>query len=209
MERIGYTELNKFIEDGQLAYDYAWANFEQLNNRAAAHMVYGPNTNYVGVLAAGLLTPAKERKLSKVNRRKKYIQYELDEGLQVIRIRKMTMDKIDYTYQVFRREGIIYAVPFMGDQKLFYTDKTIAVKLSGGGPIYCASTRENYLYIEFYQYPSIDRIKTTGYLYAPRGEFTVSGLRKNWDAPFGAPDSPVTLNYLEESYCHFDFSEWV
>ena len=46
---------------------------------------------------------------------------------------------------------------------------------------------------------------TEAFLYFPNSKYCSTGLPVNWDAPFGAQDSPVTLDHREEPYCHFDF----
>lgn len=207
MNSIDYDTMNKLIMSGNSAYEYAWSNYEMLSQRKAAYVLYGPPTNYLGVLAAGHLTPAKERKVKKETRRKRYIQYELDENYHILRIRHMRdYDKTECTYHIFEQNGIVYGCPFYQDQKIRYPAKTVAVKYTGEKPEYFAMTSHNYLCVDYYEYPLPNRVKTTCYLYLPMSIYSAAGVRRSEDAPFGSTNSPVTIDQSEEEYNHIDFS---
>lgn len=209
MVEIGYTEMHKLIEDGCTAHDYAWEHYEELKSRKTVYTLYGPPVYGLGVLAAGHLTPAKKRKLQKNNKRERYNQYELDENFHLLRVRHMKRyDQIDCTYHLFELKGVTYARPFLQDSKVLYPANTIATKSSEGRPLYYALTAHNYLCVDFYEYPQPDRVCTTGYLYFPKSKYTSTGMLASWEAPLGAQNSPVTVEYCEEEYQHIDFAEY-
>lgn len=209
MIEICYADMHRMITDGCSAYEYAWRYYDKLVKRSACYTLYGPSTNYLGVMAAGHLTPAKERHIQKTTRRKNYIMYELDQNFHVLRIRHMkNYNEIDCTYHLFERNGVIYGRPFFQDQKIAYPGEMMAIKYSDGRPQYFAMTRPNYLCVDFYEYPQSNRVSTTCYLYHPASKYTSAGIPASWDSPFGTQNSPVTLDILEEEYCHINFEEW-
>ena len=63
MFNVTYELLNGLIAMGERARQYAWDNYEALNRRETAYVLYGPDTHSLGVLAAGHVTPARKRKL--------------------------------------------------------------------------------------------------------------------------------------------------
>lgn len=64
---ITYDSMNDLISKGERARQYAWDNYEALNRRETAYVLYGPDTHSLGVLAAGHATCAK-----------RYLRYEFD-----------------------------------------------------------------------------------------------------------------------------------
>lgn len=207
---IGYNDMNKMIADGNKAFHYAWDHYEELKERPAKYTLYGPRSPRLGILAAGHMTPAKERRLQKQTKRKDYTVYELDQDFQVLRIKHVkNYNQIDCTYHLFELDGVVYARPFLKDEKIFYTGRTIAVKFFDGRPLYHAVTDTHYLCVDFYEYPRPDCVHTTCYLYLPASKVTSAGQVVSWDAPIGAQNSPVTLDFCEEEYHHIDFSEYV
>ena len=207
MVSVNYDILNELIACGNWAYEFAWANYEMLNNRNASYVLYGPPTNYIGVMAAGHLTPARERKVLKQTRRKNYIMYEFDQYFQILRVRHVcNYNQIDCTYHMFEHNGVIYGCPFWQDKKIRYPAKTVAVMYDRDRPVYFAMTSREYLCVDYYEYPQPDRVKTTCYLYLPTCTYSSTGLQISKDAPFGAQNSPVTIDFCEEEYNHIDFS---
>lgn len=201
-----YEILDDLIAKGNRARQYAWDHYEKLNSRETAYVLYGPDIHSLGVLAAGHATPARKRKLQRSTRAKRYLRYEFDWDFRLIRIRHMcNYSKIDCTYQMFELDGILYGEPFFRDRKAVYPGVTTAVKFENGRPVYYAMSRKNYLCVDFYTYPQPDRVLTDVFLYSPNSQYCSTGLPVNWDAPFGAQDSPVTLDHREDPYAHFDF----
>lgn len=208
MVEIGYSDMHKMMQDGLLALDYAWSHYDELNSRQTVYTLYGPPAYRMGIMAAGHLTPAKERKLSKTTRRKRYLQYELDQNFHVIRIRHMkNYNEVECTYHLFDSNGVIYAQAFVADIQHLYSCHTMALRLdSAGRPMYYAESGKDYLCVDFYEYPEENRVHTTCYLYLPGGKYTSTGQLASWEAPMGAQNSPVTLEFCEEEYTHIDFS---
>ena len=201
-----YEILDDLIAKGDRARQYAWDNYDVLNQRKTAYTLYGPDTHYLGVLAAGSATSARKRKIQRTTRSKRYLRYEFDEDFRLIRIRHMcNYSEIDCTYHMFELDGILYGEPFARDRKTVYPGFTTAVKFENGRSVYYAMSRKNYLCVDFYSYPKPDWVITDVFLYSPNSQYLSTGLPVNWDAPFGAQDSPVTLDHHEEPYCHFDF----
>lgn len=208
MIKIGYPEMYELIKKGCTAFDYARDHYEELNARPTVHELFGPPSHGLGALAAGHLTPPKERLLKRKTRRKKYVIYELDEAFRVIRIKHIGKEgKVQCTYHLFELDGIVYARAFLGETNRFYTHKTHAIKYSGGQPLYYAQTSPNYLCIDLYEYPCSNRVKTTCYLFLPASKNTAAGVPVCWEAPLGSNNSPVTLDYFEEEYHYLDFEK--
>jgi len=113
--------------------------------------------------------------------------------------------EIDCTYHMFELDGILYGEPFARDRKTVYPGNTIAIKFENGRPTYYAMSQKNYLCVDFYSYPQSDRVVTDVFLYSPNSQYCSTGLPVNWNAPFGAQDSPVTLDHFDEQYTHIDF----
>lgn len=203
---ITYEILDILIAKGGRARQYAWDHYEELNDRETAYVLYGPDTHSLGVLAAGHATPARKRKLQRSTRSKRYLRYEFDGDFRLIRIRHMRNDsQIDCSYQMFELDGILYGEPFFRDRKTVYPGDTIAVKFENGKPLYYVMSSKNYLCVDYYTYPQPDRVVTDVFLYTPNSQYCSTGLPVNWNAPFGAQDSPVTLDHRDEPYVHFDF----
>jgi hypothetical protein len=201
-----YEILDDLIAKGNRARQYAWDHYEVLNAKETAYVLCGPDNHSLGVLAAGHATPARKRKLQRSTLAKRYLRYEFDQDFRLIRIRHMcNYAEIDCTYQMFEMDGILYGEPFFRDRKAVYPGDTIAVKFENGRPVYYAMSRKNYLCVDFYTYPQPDRVLTDVFLYSPNSQYCSTGLPVNWDAPFGAQDSPVTLDHRDEPYVHFDF----
>ena len=205
---FGFADMHRMIADGTRAREYAWKHFDELNSIPTAYTLYGPPNPYVGVLAAGGLTPARERKVQLKTRRERYIVYELDKNFNLLRIKHMRdFDKIDNTIYFFR-DDVLYGQPFLGDKKVLYPGCTVTAKMVEGKPAYVALTQPNYLCVAFYKYPEPDRVETFCYLYLPGSKYCSTGLKASWEAPLGAQNSPVTLDYREEEYKHIDFASY-
>lgn len=208
MIKIGYPEMYELINKGCTAFDYAQAHYAELNARPAVYTLFGPPSHGLGALAAGHMTPHKERLLQRKTRRKKYVIYELDEAFRVIRIKHVCKEgKVQCTYHLFELDGIVYARSFLGETNSFYTSKMYAIKYSDGQPLYYAQTMRNYLCVDFYEYPCYNQVHTTCYVFLPANKYTSTGLPVCWEAPFGANNSPVTLDYCEEEYHCLDFEK--
>ena len=140
-----------------------------------------------------LRTPAK----------KSYTAYELDENDKVIRVTHVRKSVPDCTYHLFEIDGITYGQPFFPDQNKPYPQAIMAIQYANGHPAYHAMTKgDHYLYAEFYDYPDPNTVHADLYLFIPEGT-VAPGVPKNFEAPFGAWDSPVTLDFYEQPYQPF------
>lgn len=209
MIETSYDELHALIQRGIIARDYAWNHYDELAARESMYTLYGPHSVFMGAAAPCHLTPARERVLSTKNRRKKYMKYELDQYFRVVRVASIyPNDSIYCIYHVFELDGVIYGCPFEANKKRFADTRTEAYILSNGKAKYYAQTSENSIFCEFYEYPTDKSRICTGYLYSKNCQLTSYKLPPNWDAPFGAPDSPVSMHCYEDTPWILDFSKY-
>lgn len=206
---ISYEGLNKMMENGKLAYDYAWNNYDALKNRETVHTLYGPNAYGIGACSPGGCVKSVQRKLQQKCRRKDYIRYELDGAYQILRNKSIcNYNETHCTYHHFHLNGTHYACAFFKDQKLFYDGKIHAINCDRGRPVSYADISPSHMFAEFYEYLSDELVAVTVYDYFPNSAFTVSGLPASREAPYGAPDSPVQVSYFERPVWQTDFSKW-
>lgn len=206
MLELTYEYMEQMIQNGYIAHQYAWDHYEELNSRICVRTLYGPPSPYLGILAAGHLTPAKDRTIMKNTKRKKYLRYELDENNQIIRIREMkNYSVVNCTHHIFQLNGVTYARSFFEERKIPYNDRTFAIRYDNGRPCSFAITQKNYLCMDFYEYPQQDIVRTTCYLYLQGWETTRPEYRRSRDVPMGTAGSPVVIETFEETYQHFDF----
>ena len=111
---------------------------------------------------------------------------------------------VNCTHHIFQLNGITYSRSFLGERKCMYNDGTFAIRYHDGRPNSFAITKKNYLYIECYEYPQQDIVRSTCYLYLPGWETTRPEYRRSRDVPMGAEGSPVIIETFEEPYQHFD-----
>lgn len=205
-----YEEMDRLIENAQIAKQYAWEHYEELAARVPAYILYGPSANFLGAASPCSLTKAPLRKLTKKTRREKYTIYELDADHQVIRVTHVRKDgTVDCTYQVFELGGVIYGRPFDGTDKRTYPSDMEAVKIENGRPVYFTHSNPDCLFCEFYEYPSEGLRRCRQYMYHPHCELTSSYRQiPDRNAPYGAPNSPVSFYCVEDAPQMLDFSKW-
>ena len=203
MREIGYNDFYDLMEKGRLARNYALMHYDELASRPAAHIWYGPSSYFLGGMVPIRSKSAKALEAYSVTtstRRKSYTAYELDENYKIIRVKHVRKSVLDCTYHLFEIDGITYGQPFFRDQNKPYPQATMAIQYANGHPAYQAMTSGNhYLYAEFYDYPDPNTVHADLYLFIPEGT-VAPGVPKNHDAPFGAWDSPVTLDSYEQPY---------
>ena len=201
--KIGYSDFYDLMKKGRLARDYALIHYDELAKRPAAHILYGPSSNYLGGMVPVRSKSPKPHLLSTHTRKKSYTAYELDENDKVIRVTHVRKSVPDCTYHLFEIDGITYGQPFFPDQNKPYPQATMAIQYDNGHPAYHAMTKgDHYLYAEFYDYPDPNTVHADLYLFIPEGT-VAPGVPKNFEAPFGAWDSPVTLDSYEQPYQPF------
>lgn len=204
-----YEELHELIEKGKRAKAYAWEHYEELAAREAVYTLYGPSSVYMGAASPSHLIQANVRKLTHKTRRNQYLKYELDQDYRVIRVISKNPHKYwDYIHHVFELDGVTYGCPFKVIEKRFADTCIEAIYISEGKPRYYAQTTENSIFCEFYEYPTEDSRRNTGYLYSKKCQTTSYQMKPNWDAPFGAPDSPVSVHCYESTPWDLDFSKY-
>ena len=207
MIETSYEELHELIEKGKRAKAYAWEHYEELAAREAVHTLYGPSEVFMGAATPCHLIRANVRKLTHKTRRKQYLKYELDQDYRVIRVVSVYPTKNgDYIHHVFELDGVTYGCPFKVNEKRFADDRIEAIFISEGKPRYYAQTYESGIFCEFYEYPTEDSRLNTGYLYSKNCQTTSYQMKPNWDAPFGAPDSPVSKHCYDSTPQYLDFS---
>lgn len=203
MSDIGYSVFYDMMEKGKNARNYAYAHYDELAKRPAAHILYGPSYSYLGGMVPIRSKLPKPYPLSTHTRSKSYNIYELDQSYKVLRVRHIRKSILDCTYHLLELDGIVYGQPFLGDRNAPYPQCTIAIGYEKDRPTHLAMTKnDHYLYAEFYDYPDPNTVCADCYLFSPKGT-VAPGVPKNFDAPFGAWDSPVTLDHYEQPYQPF------
>lgn len=209
MVELSYNDMHRMMDAGMAAYEYAWNHYDELNGREAKYVLYSPRAYGLGVLAAGFPVSPKDRILQTKTRRKNYLQYELDENFQVLRIRHINRyNHIDCTYHLFEKEGILFARPFLQDRKGFYRKIVYAVQITNGDPVFFAEMNDKRLCVDFYAYPNPNTVAISTVLYQPNSKYTSAGQLMSFDAPYGANNSPVSLDYREEEYHRLNFADY-
>lgn len=209
MYEIGIDELQQLFIEARVVAKYAWEHYEDFASREHTYTLYGPEAYDLGASVPSSLTPIRARKLLKSTRRKNYVIYELDASYNVLRtIHMLDYTKVDCTYHHFDLDGIKYAYPFRGNGRGMYTDKITVQKYSGGLPVYYAIAANNLLFAQFYEYPEPNKMVVSTYRYFPTAQITMHGYPVDWNAPIGAPNSPVQRHCREEVPAYIEFSSW-
>lgn len=205
MISVSYSELDKIISDAILAFDYAQLNLDKLKQRQVFCTLYGAHSLGIGAASPSKLTSIRERKLSKSTRRRVYTVYELDAKNQVICNRIVDNGKIHCSHYHFELDGIRYARSFFGESDEFYTDVVHCMKFCGTAPLFYAEASPSMLYIEYYERKPEGGVFVTCYSYFPKRKLSEKGIPISREAPFGAPDSPVTVTCYEDVLPNLDF----
>ena len=211
MYEIDIAGLEKLMQAGHAAEEYAWNHYDELIARKHSYTLYGSSGHGIGASIPGKFVPRSARKLTKKTRRKDYTVYELDEEFKVLRtIAVLDYTKIDVTYHHFEIDGVTYAVPFSGNQKGICASDTIALQFADNRPIYCGMTkiRSRYIVAQFYEYQSDSKMIVTSYGYWPASKFSRHGYPVDPSAPIGALNSPADRGVSEESIEYIEFSRW-
>lgn len=209
MIHISYDQMHELIDKGLAAQKYAWNNYEMLVARKSSYVLYGPHATFLGAASPCHVTRADARNVKTKTRRKKYTKYELDEFYNIIRITHVHQDgRIWGVNHLFEINGTTYSCCFAEDKKMFVDYRVEAFKLERGKALFYAQTGTNDVFCEFYEYPGNGKRLCTGYMYCRTCEKTLYRLDPNWDAPYGAPDSPVSVDCYEDTLLELDFSKY-
>ena len=209
MYEIDIAGLEKLMQAGHAAEEYAWNHYDELIARKHSYTLYGPNSYGIGASIPGKIVPRNARKLTKKTRRKDYTVYELDEDFKVLRtIAVLDYTKIDVTFHHFEMNGVTYAVPFYGNQKEMGGSDTFALQFADNRPIYCGIIGGRSIAAQFYEYQSDSKMIVTSYGYWPVSKFSRHGYPVDPSAPIGSLNSPADRGVSEESIEYIEFSRW-
>lgn len=210
MYEIDITGLQRLLESGRQAARFAWDHYEELVARKQTNTLYGPDAYYIGASIPSALTPERARKLMHSTRRKNHMVYHLDENCKVIRtigVRNYT--EIECLYHHFELNGITYAYPFRGNNKSMFTDEVNALAFENDKPVFFGLLSKNFVFAQFYEYISAEKMLVSTYRYSPEAKFSLYGYPVDPKAPVGALNSVVDRHCREEVPGDTDFSRWI
>ena len=209
MYEIDINGLDNLMETAREGLKYAWEHYDELTAREHSHVLYGTLDPPLGACMPSNLVPRRCRNLKKATRRKEYTIYPLDEFFRVLRTIDMVFySKVDEVCHHFELKDMIFACPFSWGEKKKFDDRIHAYQFKDGKPVFFMDSMKNYLYAEFCEYVSADKMIVTRYSYWPNSEYTQSGYKADRNAPLGAPNSPVQRSCREEIPAYIDFSHW-
>lgn len=209
MYEIGINGLQKLLMEGRRAAKYAWDHYEELTAREHVYTLYGPHANAIGASIPSSLTPVRARNLTCHTRRKDYLIYHLDSDYNVMRtITVLDYTKVDCTYHHFQLDGVTYAYPFRGTEKVMYTDRVKSLRFSNGKPVYFGLLQKNFVFAQFYEYETSEKMMVSTYRYSPLAQFSMYGYAIDPNAPVGALNSCVDRHCKEEISHYIDFAQW-
>lgn len=205
-----YEEMDRLIRNSEIAKQYAWDHYDTLASRKAVYTLYGPSSNFLAAASPSSLVRDSCRTLARKTRREKYTVYELDADYHVIRVTHVRKGgRVDCTYQVFDLKGVSYGCPFYGMEKKAYPSNIEAVKIERGKPVLYTNSNPDCLFCELYDYLPDGLRQCKQYMYHPHCELTASYRQiPDWNAPYGAPNSPVIFHCIENAPQMLDFSKW-
>ena len=186
---------------------YAWDHYEELVAREKKYTLYGPYDYGIGAGMPGKFISPNSRKLTKQNRRKNYVIYELDSSFRLLRtVAIRDYAKVECIYHCFEYEGVQYAYPFRGTDKKPFKDEVLAVFTKEQQPQYLAWLSPNSVMVQFFDYVCPEKMAVTTYSYTPTAKFTVNGYPVDHSAAIGTLNSPVERGHWEEKPTYTDFS---
>lgn len=209
MYEIGVDGLQKLMNEGRNAVQYAWEHYEELAARKHTYTLYGPYAYHIGAGVPSKMTHKSARKLLKSTRRKDYLVYELDENYKVLRtISVMNHTEVECIFHHFEIGGATYAYPFSGNKKSLYNDEINVIHYSNEKPSYFGLISQGFIFAQFYEYVEPNRMFVSTYRFSPNAKYTRYGYPIDWNAPIGALNSPVDRHEAEEVPEYIDFSCW-
>ncbi len=215
MQREMYSFFEKLIKDSQIAFEYADEHFDQLMARPVAKVIYGPAVYGPGIaIPSRVFVPDKARELSEKNRRKQYRLYALDERGDILYSRAIRKNEtIDCTYLHFWLGDTNYARAFYRDQKIFYNNIVFGTHYDNGNPVYFSMVDPDRVYVECFSPRCTDsgdeKIHCRWFDYYPSRQVSECGIILNKEAPFGAPNSPVSVGVAIFDPVNSDLNKWI
>ena len=209
MYEIDFDGLDNLMKKAQEGVKYALDHYEELAAREHAHVLYGTLEAPLGACVPSNLVPRSCRTLRKTTRRKEYTIYQLDKEFRVVRsIDMIKYSKVDEVCHHFELNDLIFAYCFHSGEHIKFNDRIFAYKFKDTKPVFFMDSRKHYLYVEFCEYVSADKMIVTSYSYWPNSEYTQFGYKADRNAPLGALNSPVQWSCREETPAYIDFSHW-
>lgn len=209
MYEIDINGLDNLMATAREGLKYAWDHYDELAAREHSYVLYGPLSPPLGACMPSNLVPHSCRNLRKTTRRKEFTIYQLDKSFRVLRTVDMVFySELDYICHHFELNDLIYACPFKWGEKKKFNDRIFAYKLKDGKPVFFMDSSKNYLYAEFCEYVSADKMNVTSYSYWPNSKYTQFGYLADRNAPLGALNSPVQWGCHEEEPAYIEFSHW-
>ncbi len=206
---INYTELKALLAQCRAAVEYAWDHQAEIMERSYVHTLYGPFAHGIGALAPSVkITSVRARKLCKKTRRKTYVRYDLDQNFQPVRTTQFYDNGTQSTFYHFELFGVQYAYSYSGTLGKESPSKIFAILYKDGKPVYYASAYRIFMYIQFFEYTPDNRVLVSTYRLFTKSKYTPNGYEVNWDAPIGAPNSPVQVQQWAEEPQDTDLSKW-
>lgn len=208
MIEVSYKQLNTFMDMTQSIRKYALTHYDEHKSKAAVHTLYGPHSCFAGAVTPTHLVPGRERRLVHRTRREKYNVYEFDQSFSPIRVTKVFGGQASCVYHIFNWEGMVCCCPFQPNSQHFGDYRTILYQFSNQKPVFYVRAFEKSIFCEIYEYPASGKRLCTGYMFSRNQDLKICGIRPNWEAPLGAPDSPVVKHSYEYVPPEMDFSKW-
>lgn len=211
MHEIGIDGMHQLLLDGHRAVQYAWDHYEELAARKHTYTLYGPYAYNIGASIPSSMTPTRARKLLKTTHRKDYLIYHLDNDYKVIRtIVMLNYTKVEHTYHHFELDGVTYACPFRGTEKILPVNGHIeSLKFSNGKPDFFGVRYCNFVFAQFYKYIDTDKMLVSTYRYFPFAKYNMNSYPIDPNAPVGALNSSIDRHCREEVPGDTDFSRWL
>lgn len=209
MYEMDIDGLDNLMAKAREGLNYARAHYDELDAREHSYVLYGTLEPPLGACMPSNLVPRSCRNLRKTTRRKEYTIYQLDEAFRVLRTIDMAFySKVDDVCHHFELNDMVYACPFSRGKKEQLGNRIHAYKFKDGKPVFFMDCMKNYLYAEFCEYVSEDKMIVTRYSYWPNSKYTQFGHLADRSAPLGAVNSPVQWSCREEVPAYIDFSHW-
>lgn len=202
-------DFYQIVRDGRLAREYAIEHRDELVARQHTHTLYGPHDPSLGAsIPCNTVVSKQARSLTHKTRRKRYIIYQLDENYKVLRtiLIEGELPNKQLIYHHFEFNGTVYAYNYA----YFYNRVINFFRYADGKPVCYGELdlRLDFIFIQYYEYLSDDRMFVSTYRYNPKVEQTIYGCKPDPNAPIGAPNSIVQQKFYEVPAEDTDFSRW-
>ncbi len=209
MKEATLTEIREWIQDAKFATQHVLEHYDELLARCACYTRYGKLGNgLVDILSPSkYMAPKGARTLTKSTRKTDYVAYDFDENFRMLCTREVSEGYYGSKCPHFYIGDTQYAALFYEPNgKLFYS-KSYVIRYANNRPILYIVCDKSVMYVHCYEYmePGLMHV-TSYYVYLKAKE--LHGVTLNWDAPIGAPNSPVQVQQWAEEPQDTDLSKW-